>query len=273
MFGWHGVFVVCALTVLTSSVLCATPNFTIARCPEPVPKPSSDLWNKMQSTFSTPFVLASGTGYPIEPTIVYSCYTDDHVYFKMLTEDDSIQTNFTGCNQPIYTYVAPLSSLFPISTPSLISDADHHPDLHFRMDALEAFFSMVAFAPHSSDPHHYIELEVSPYAGFFYANIYNPLLTCKNMTGDLQPCTGSGITVFAGHNPPNWWAYLKIPWKLLGAPGGAKQMQATPYVWKGNFFRVDLLPFGRQFSCWSPTYTNPACFHRPKYFGNLILEF
>lgn len=117
MLGSHGVFVVCVLTVLTSGALCAMPNFTIARCPDPVPKPGSDLWNKMQSTFSTPFVLASGTGYPIEPTIVYSCYTDDHVYFKMLTEDDSLQTNFTGCNQPIYTYVCPLFLPFAFYTP------------------------------------------------------------------------------------------------------------------------------------------------------------
>lgn len=145
--------------------------------------------------------------------------------------------------------------------------------LTHRMDALEAFFGQVTFTPKSFDPHHYIEFEVSPFAGFFYSNIFNPLLTCKNMTGDPQPCTGSGVTVYTGHNAPNWWAYLKIPWKILGAPGGARQMQENSYVWKGNFFRIDLLPTGRQYSCWSPTYSSPACFHKPKYFGDLVLEF
>lgn len=141
------------------------------------------------------------------------------------------------------------------------------------MDALEAFFSYVSFSPNSYDPHHYIELEISPFAGFFYAKVENPFLSCKNISGDLQSCADSGITYYSGHYPPNWWAFLKIPWKILGASGGAPQMKATPYVWKGNFYRIDLLPTGRQFSCWSPTYSKPACFHKPKYFGNLVLEF
>lgn len=117
----HLIFLGCVLALLLNGAMCALPNFTIARCPDPIPKPTSDLWNKMYSTFSTPFVLASGSGYPIEPTIVYSCYADDYVYFKMVTQDDSLQSNFTGCNQPIYLYVRLLSPLrCATSSPSAV---------------------------------------------------------------------------------------------------------------------------------------------------------
>jgi hypothetical protein len=140
------------------------------------------------------------------------------------------------------------------------------------MDAMEAFLGFFSFDA-SYDLHHYIELEVSPLGVLFFAKIENPTLSCANITGNLQQCAGSGLTWMAGSTGPTWWSYLQVPFSALGASGGASMLAKTPHTWRGNFFRIDLLTDGRQFSCWSPTFSNPACFHKPEYFGNLVLDF
>lgn len=175
--------------------------------------------------------------------MVYSCFTNEAIHFKFVAQDFKIQSNFTKCNEPL-----------------------------FKMDAVETFLGHVTFGS-SYDLHHYWELEVNPHGALFLAKITNPELTCVNLTGDQQTCATSGVHWEAGHLASGWWAYVAVPWKLLGAPGGAEQMQHQPYEWRGNFFRIDLLSSGRQFSCWSPTFSNPACFHRPNYFGQLKLDF
>lgn len=140
------------------------------------------------------------------------------------------------------------------------------------MDAVEVFLGKVNFgAPY--DLHHYLEVEMNAKGALFVSKITNNLLNCTDISGDLQSCNSSGIVWAAGVEPSSWWAYASIPWRLLGVPGGAPQMQKQPYQWKGNFYRIDLLPTGRQFSCWSPTFSNPACFHKPNYFAELILDF
>lgn len=64
----------------------------------------------MSSTFANPFMLASGQGYPMEPSIVYACYSDTRIHFKAITEDMQFNSNFTQCNEPLYKYV--VSPLF-----------------------------------------------------------------------------------------------------------------------------------------------------------------
>jgi hypothetical protein len=47
----------------------------------------------------------------------------------------------------------------------------------------------------------------------------------------------------------------------------------TPRIWRANFFRIERPRGGdHEFSCWSPTFTDPPDFHRPGFFGRLILD-
>lgn len=137
---------------------------------------------------------------------------------------------------------------------------------------MELFLGFINFGG-VYDYHNYLEVEISPHNVLFYSKIFNPNLNCTNLEGSLQQCAGSGLKWDAGIEDVYWWVYLQVPFYLLGAPGGATQLQAIPYTWKGNFFRIDILNDVREFSCWSPTYTSPACFHRPEYFGDLSLKF
>ncbi|MEZ4835614.1 MAG: hypothetical protein R2873_27085 [Caldilineaceae bacterium] len=62
-----------------------------------------------------------------------------------------------------------------------------------------------------------------------------------------------------------------LPWMAI-APAREK-----PAVWRANFYRIERPREGRsvhptEFSCWSPTLTEPADFHRPARFGILTLS-
>jgi hypothetical protein len=41
----------------------------------------------------------------------------------------------------------------------------------------------------------------------------------------------------------------------------------------GDLFRIDQVSAvaAREYSCWSPTVAVPACFHKPRYFGEFVL--
>ena len=61
----------------------------------------------------------------------------------------------------------------------------------------------------------------------------------------------------------SWKAGMRIPFAALGldAPKAGD-------AWRMNLFRIER-DQGDQYICWSPTFTEPAAFHHPKYFGKL----
>ena len=64
----------------------------------------------------------------------------------------------------------------------------------------------------------------------------------------------------------HWWAIFVIPWTALGVSG------ALPRTWRANFYRIERPRQGvTEFSCWSPTLTEPADYHKPARFGVLEL--
>ncbi len=64
-----------------------------------------------------------------------------------------------------------------------------------------------------------------------------------------------------------WSAFLVVPWAAVAPPG------ALPTRWRANFYRIERPRNAPpEFSCWSPTIVQPADFHKPACFGQLILE-
>lgn len=62
----------------------------------------------------------------------------------------------------------------------------------------------------------------------------------------------------------DWKGFLAIPWRSLEV--------LTPRRgdrWAANFYRIKRQE-GDEFSCWSPTVTDPANFHVPSRFGELL---
>ena len=121
----------------------------------------------------------------------------------------------------------------------------------------------VFLAPGEVDPVRYIEIEVSPLGVLFDAIIHNPTGLRADMTADLAwNCPGLRWQVGRGTQREDWWAELSIPWE-----------SPPPSLWRANFYRVERPRDGKpEFTCWSPTLTSPADFHKPARFGLLEIS-
>lgn len=138
------------------------------------------------------------------------------------------------------------------------------------MDAIELFMS---FPARKLDLHRYLEFEISPRGVLFYAQIKNVFLNCTETYPEKRECATSSLQWTAAIESNYWWAYLSVPWSVLGVKGGYPEMKEQGYLWSANFYRIQLLPSSaRQFSCWSPTMTETPCFHKPERFGFLNLK-
>ena len=139
---------------------------------------------------------------------------------------------------------------------------EHRDDPIYQEEAVELFL-----APGEADPIHYYEFEVSPRGVLFDATIHNPTSRRADMTADPSwDCPGIAWT--AGRTgSQDWWAALAIPWKSV-----APASDPLPRIWRANFYRIERPRDGApEFSCWSPTLTDPADFHKPARFGALEL--
>lgn len=189
------------------------------------------VWARLREI--TPLWLADGSAPASQPTVVRVCYDDAALYVRFDCQDRDIWGTFTQRDEPIY-----------------------------EEEVVEVFL-----APGAEDPIHYFEFEVSPNGVLFDATIYNPTSTRDHLRWD-ETWNCSGLRWMArrddaGHT---WWAALAIPWQGVTHDGH------VPPVCRANFYRIERPRDGEpEYSCWSPTMTSPADFHKPAYFG--ILEF
>jgi len=251
------------LSLLTFTTYTHGYSINIGKCPRPPPNPAGN-W----SSFATakPFTLDIGSGYPSQQTQVHLCYTNDSLHVKFEAIDHKIYSTFTQCNEPLY-----------------------------QQDAVEMFLTN----PYHVDLQHYLELELSPHGVLFASKIYNPVrpfvlsfqlililvqnYICTGIQGTLVDCKETGIQYEAKTFPAEnrWWGYLKVPFKLLKTIGSKKVVNILESKdlamfddWKGNFYRINYIgdSTSKEYSCWSPTFANPPCFHKPKFFGTLVLH-
>ena len=176
--------------------------------------------------------LADGTGPPAQPTRVRLCRDDQALYVRFDCADRDAWGTYERRDDPIY-----------------------------KEEAIEVFL-----ASGEDDPVRYYEFEVSPRGVLFDAFVHNPTSQRIDMVADTSwDCPGLRWRAGAGEAAQDWWAALAIPWSSLG-------LDPRPEVWRANFFRIERPRDGApEFSCWSPTLTSPADFHKPARFGVLEL--
>jgi hypothetical protein len=178
---------------------------------------------------------AVGDGPPEQATTVRVCHDGAILYVRFDCEDRDAWGTFTHRDDPIY-----------------------------QEEAVELFL-----APGAEDPTHYYEFELSPRGVLFDATIHNPTSQRADMTAD-PAWNCPDIAWAAGREglvSQNWWAALAIPWASIAPPS-----TSLPRLWRANFYRIERPRDGApEFSCWSPTLTDPADFHKPARFGALEL--
>ena len=183
------------------------------------------------STLS-PFVRADGRAPARWQTRVELAWDATHFHVRFHCRDDDAWGSFTERDAPLW-----------------------------QQEVVEVFL-----AAGDAVPTEYFELEINPGGTLFDARVANP-------HGDRR-----GLVVDPGWNCPDiewgseasgesqaWRAHLAIPWSGL-------ECSIAPATLRANFYRIERPRGGEpEFSCWAPTFTSPADFHRPGRFGVLDL--
>jgi hypothetical protein len=185
-----------------------------------------------------PLMLADGHGDPAQQqTTIRLCHDGERLFVHFMCDDNDIWGTYTRRDDPIYDE-----------------------------EVVELFL-----APGSETPTTYAEIELSPNAVLLDALIHNPSGERADMTSDFEwDCPG--ITWQTGREDAqnHWWAMLVVP--LAELLPNTRVQQAIPTRWRANFYRIERPRGGDpEFSCWSPTLTEPADFHKPARFGLLDL--
>jgi len=183
------------------------------------------------STLS-PFVRADGRAPARWQTRVELSWDDAHLHLHFHCCDDDAWGTFTERDAPLW-----------------------------QQEVVEVFL-----AAGEAVPQRYFEFEVSPAGTLFDARVDNPHGDRAGMTVDAGwNCPGLEWGAKATGEGADWRARLLIPWRGLDLP-------AVPPTLRANFQRIERPRAGEaEFSCWSPTLTSPADFHRPGRFGFLDL--
>lgn len=194
-------------------------------------EPATWTWDALPAL--TSFILADGSGPARQQTLARVCSDSRALYVRFDCDDRDIWATCTRRDDPIY-----------------------------EEEVVELFIS-----PGAATPVRYYEFEVSPNGALLDAMIYNPTSERAELTVDLSwDCPA--LQWETGHDDlaGRWWTILIIPWLAL-AP-----TDDLPTAWRANFYRIERPhDVEAEFSCWSPTMTHPADFHKPAYFGTLLL--
>lgn len=208
------------------------PHFKVA----PPPRVSLDLadataWSEVPRL--PPFMLADGSGPAAQQTTARLCRDADALYVRFDCDDRDIWGTYARRDEPIYDE-----------------------------EVVEVFI-----APGAGDPTRYLEFEVSPNGVLLDARVYNPTSTRADLQVDVDWIC-PGIRWAAGRDDAvnHWWAALAIPWVAVAEDAH------VPEICRANFYRIER-PRNEapEYSCWSPTLTEPADFHKPRRFGLLEL--
>lgn len=179
----------------------------------------------------TPFILADGSGPALQQTAARLGCDADCLYVRFDCEDRDIWGTYRERDEPIYDE-----------------------------EVVELFIS-----PGAATPAEYFEFEISPDGVFFDARISNLDEDRATLRVDLAWNADARWWTRREDHAGRWTAILALPWRCLTS-------EPLPSVWRANLFRIERPRDGEpEFSCWSPTFTTPADFHKPSRFGYLML--
>jgi carbonic anhydrase/acetyltransferase-like protein (isoleucine patch superfamily)/bifunctional DNA-binding transcriptional regulator/antitoxin component of YhaV-PrlF toxin-antitoxin module len=186
----------------------------------------------------SPLVLAGGGAPPVQPTEVKACWDETHLYVCFACKDTDIWGNLENRDDPLYDE-----------------------------EVVELFLCP------TGDLRHYFELEISPNNVLFDAKVFSPegsraaMLVDRewNSPGIRTAVRVSGIVNDRTSPDIGWIVEAAVPFADLGLPGPP----APGSVWRANFYRIERGDV-TEFTAWSPTYREPADFHVPDCFGELV---
>jgi hypothetical protein len=181
----------------------------------------------------SPFIRADGGAPAVQQTRVRVAATRRFLYAHFDCDDRDIWGTYTRRDEPIYDE-----------------------------EVVEIFIG-----PGSDDLHDYFEFQVSPNGVLFDATIHNPTWERSALqVNTAWDCPGIRWWAARHDDRGRWQGTFAIPWAELHPTGSQVR------DWRANFYRIER-PHNDapEYSCWSPTLTEPADYHKPYRFGFLGL--
>jgi len=180
---------------------------------------------------------ATGARAPTQPTEVRACWDDRCLYLAYACRDTDIWASYKQRDEPLY-----------------------------EEEVVEFFL-----AP--ADLQHYFEFEVSPLNTLFDAKVFSPeghrgtmLVDAEwNASGIRTAVRVSGSVNMRNSPDIGWNVEVALPFADLGLD----RAPAPGTVWRANFYRIER-GAATEFTAWSPTFKEPADFHVPACFGELV---
>lgn len=213
------------------------PRFTVPVKPDAWDVSSFATWEWTALEPLPPFILADGSGPAIQQTTVRLCHDGDALYIRFDCDDDDPWGTLKRRDDPIY-----------------------------NEEVVELFIGAG-----EETPLDYYEFEISPNGILFDAKVHSPNGNRTDLRVDVDWDAPNLRWRGERSGRGRWSAFMLLPWTAI-APSNQK-----PAVWRANFYRIERPREGRsphptEFSCWSPTLTEPADFHRPARFGFLTFS-
>ena len=237
------VIVILCLVSLISSTVCLAGGLMTYMCPKVDAPPVIDgkLDDAAWKIAPPVRLVLSETGQATtKRTIARMCWDNENLYISFECDDEDIWNDYTKRDDPVY-----------------------------MQEVCEAFLVPTC------DLDRYYEINVSP------RNVVFDSLICHAVKGVPGDGTDHGwtceglrtATVLDGtidnrtDKDKGYTVEIAVPFAGLG--------RTTPKHgerWRGNLYRIDLLPKPEEFQAWSPTMQVPAAFHVPEQFGTIFFE-
>lgn len=197
------------------------------------------VWSDVPGVILVDTVDASPARFRSE---VRACWTDDGLHLLFLCEDSLVFSPYTRRDEPV-----------------------------FDAEAVELFIGQGPQAPII-----YREFELSPFNVQWDGRIENPTGLRKDLIADVAWNARSfqsdvkieALDVEGPLHCSGWSARISIAFADLSDSG---QAPASGDVWRANFLRIERRP-QEQYLAWSPTLRDPADFHVPERFGELVFQ-
>jgi len=219
------------------------PTYVCRRTTEPITvdgRLTEPVWKRLPAI--TDFRFVDGAGEPQLPTEVRACWDDECLYLAFICIDTDIWGNLRERDDPIW-----------------------------EEEVAEAFISS------GGDVTRYFEFNFSPHNVVFDAAIECPESGDRSlMQSDVSwNCDGilSAVEVVGTLDDrtdldERWTVEAALPFSQIGREG---RKPASGEQWRANFYRIDREGDG-EFSCWSPTLSDPPNFHVPGRFGSVVFS-
>jgi hypothetical protein len=180
---------------------------------------------------------------------------DYPTHVRLMAEDSALQVEFT-CEKDYFVQENHIMQ---------------HNEPLYNQEVFELFI-----AAGEDAPQHYLEFEINPNNAIWIGKISNPALDAKGISAQMVGYEESGIQHAVVKGKDGWSGSFSIPWRLIS------DVRENQY--RINFYRIVSKKSqpekswvcnveNAEFLCWSPTMSGETpAFHRPPYFGRLILQ-